>query len=159
MIGFRTRGFTLIEIVVTVAIVGLLAATAAPLVELGVRRGKEAELRTALRTIRSAIDDYKRVADDGRIEMEIDDSGYPESLTVLVSGIVDAKDPDGRKIYFLRRLPRDPFYPDTSADPEETWGLRAYDSDPEDPKPGDDVFDVFSQSRGAGLNGVPYNQW
>jgi len=155
----RYRGFTLIEIVVTVAIVGLLATAVAPLMELSVRRGKESELRRGLQDIREALDEYKAAADDGRIEMEVGDSGFPKELVLLVEGVVDVKDPDGKKIYFLRRLPRDPLYADASAPAAETWGLRSYESDPDNPSPGDDVFDVYSMARGAGLNGIPYREW
>jgi general secretion pathway protein G len=155
----RCRGFTLIEVVITVAIVGLLASAVVPLAELGVRRGKEEQLRTALQQIRSGLDAYKRAADDGNIERELGDSGYPESLNLLVDGVVDAKNPNASKIYFMRRLPRDPFYRDQRAPAEETWGLRSYESDPDNPRPGDDVFDVYSTSDRAGLNGVPYREW
>jgi general secretion pathway protein G len=155
----RSRGFTLIEVVVTVAILGVLATAVLPLAEVGVRRGREAELRAALHDIREALDEYKRAADDGRIEMEVGTSGYPEKLELLASGVVDAKDPDGRKMYFLRRVPRDPFFADTKVPAEETWGLRSYASEPDEPKPGDDVFDVYSRARGEGLNGVPYRDW
>jgi general secretion pathway protein G len=155
----RVRGFTLIEVVITVAIVGLLATAVFPLAELGVRRAKEQDLRLALRTIRTGLDDYKVAADAGRIEMELGDSGYPPDLDVLVTGVVDIKDPEGKKIYFLRRIPRDPFYPDTSVSASESWALRCYDSPPHDPQPGDDVFDVRSMSPDTGLNGVPYEEW
>lgn len=159
MKNMRARGFTLIELVITVAIVGLLATAALPLAEIGFRRAKEQDLRSALYTIRSALDEYKDAADAGRIEMELGDSGFPETLDELVNGVVDAKSPDAKKMYFLRRLPRDPFYPDTSVPASETWGLRAYASEPEDPQPGEDVFDVYSTSAGVGLNGTLYSTW
>jgi len=155
----RARGFTLIELVITVAIVGLLATAALPLAEIGFRRSKEQDLRSALYAIRSALDEYKDAADAGRIEMELGDSGFPATLDELVNGVVDAKSPDARKMYFLRRLPRDPFYPDASVPASETWGLRAYASEPEDPQPGEDVFDVYSTSAGVGLNGTSYSTW
>jgi len=155
----RPRGFTLIELVITVAIVGLLATAAAPLAELGYRRAKEQDLRLALRELRTAVDAYKAAADQGRIMTEVGASGYPPSLDVLVTGVEDARNPDGAKIYFLRRVPRDPFFPDAAATPATTWGLRSYESPPEDPRPGDDVFDVHSLSAGTGINGVPYREW
>jgi len=155
----RNRGFTLIELVVTVAIVGLLASAAMPLAELAYRRAKEQELRGALRELRSAIDAYKAASDQGRIITELGASGYPPSLEVLVGGVEDARDPDGARIYFLRRVPRDPFFPDSAAPPVSTWGLRSYASPPKDPQAGDDVFDVSSLSAGTGINGVPYRDW
>lgn len=155
----RVRGFTLIEMVITVAIVGLLASAALPLASMTIKRAKESELRTALRDIRSAIDDYKEAAEQGRIEVEADASGYPPELKLLYAGVVDATSPDKKLIYFMRQLPRDPFYPDGAAPAEETWGLRSYASPPTDPQPGADVFDVHSLSTDKGLNGVPYRDW
>jgi general secretion pathway protein G len=153
------RGFTLIELVITVAIVGLLASAALPLASMTIQRAKESELRAALRDIRSAIDNYKDAAERGRIEVAADATGYPPDLRVLYQGVEDITSPDKKLIYFMRRLPRDPFYPDGAAAPEETWGLRSYASPPDAPAPGDDVFDVYALSTGKGLNGVPYHDW
>jgi general secretion pathway protein G len=148
----KARGFTLIELLITVAIVALLATIAAPLAEVTVQRDKEKELRHALREIRSAIDAYKRAADDGVIERAADATGYPASLAILVEGVPDKRKPDAPKVYFLRRVPPDPMG-------GEEWGLRSYASAADSPQPGKDVYDVFSKSDGTGLNGVPYRQW
>lgn len=153
-----SRGFTLIEMVVTLAIVGLLASIAAPLTETVIRRGKEQELRTALYQIRDALDAYKRAADSGRIEKSATSNGYPSSLKVLVDGARDLRSPKGAKIFFLRRIPRDPFGK-PKRDPIEDWGLRSYDSPAQNPRDGEDVFDVYSKTRGKGLNGIAYSEW
>lgn len=158
MTARRTRGFTLIELVITVAIVALLASVALPVVEMTVQRNREQDLRAALREIRSAIDAYKRASDDGRIVKTIKDTGYPPTLAALVDGVVDAKTPDKKKIYFLRRLPPDPMQP-AIKDPIDAWGKRSYASPPERPEEGDDVFDIYSRSEGAGINGRPYREW
>lgn len=156
----RLHGFTLIELVVTVAIVGLLAAVAMPMAELVVQRHKEQELRLALREIRGAIDAYKAAGDEGRIKTSVGSSGYPPSLQALVEGTADAKSADGKaKLYFLRRVPRDPFFADPTAAAPETWGQRSYASPPDAPAAGEDVFDVHSRAGGNGLNGIPYRQW
>ena len=154
----RSRGFTLVELVVTVAIVALLASAAMPVVELAVKRGHEQELRSALREIRSAIDAYKRASDEGRIVKTLKDTGYPPTLAALVDGVPDARQPDKRKIYFLRRLPADPMQPDVK-DPIDAWGKRSYASPRERPEEGDDVFDVYSRSDASGINGRPYREW
>jgi general secretion pathway protein G len=155
----NAAGFTLIELVITVAILGLLATMAMPLVELGARRAKEQELRLALRELRSAIDAYKSAVEAGHIVLDMNESGYPPTLTALVEGAEDARSADRQMIYFLRRIPRDPFFPDAGAPAQETWGLRSYASPPEAPQPGEDVFDVYSLSGGVGLNGIPYRNW
>jgi general secretion pathway protein G len=154
----RCRAFTLIELVVTVAIVGLLASATVPLGQLAVERGKEQDLRAALREIREAIDAYKRAADEGRVARRADESGYPRRLEALVDGVEDLKRPDKRKIYFLRRIPRDPFA-DPAGSPAQTWGKRSYASPANAPVEGEDVFDVYSRAPGTGLNGIAYRQW
>ena len=149
----------MIEMVITVAIVAVLASIALPLAQLTVQRNKEHELRRSLRQIRTAIDEYKRASDQGRIARAADASGYPPSLEVLVDGVPDAKDPGKRPIYFLRRLPRDPFHEGDAPRASDTWGLRSYDSPPDSPRAGKDVFDVHSRSAAAGIGGVPYREW
>jgi general secretion pathway protein G len=146
------RGFTLVELLITVAIVALLASVALPLAEVTVQRNKEKDLRHALREIRGAIDAYKRAADEGVIERKADESGYPASLAILVEGVADKRKTDGTKVYFLRRVPADPLS-------GEDWGLRSYASSPAEPQPGKDVFDVYSRSDQTGLDGRPYREW
>ena len=148
----KGRGFTLIELVITVAIVALLASIALPLAEVSAQRSREQDLRRGLREIREAIDAWKKASDDGVIERKADQSGYPPTLDALVEGAADKRKPDAPKVFFLRRLPRDPFT-------GEKWGLRSYASGASDPKSGDDVYDVFSLAEGNGLNGVPYKEW
>lgn len=155
------RGFTLVEVVVTAAIIALLAAVAFPFAEMGAKRNKEQELRAALWQIRGALDAYKKAVDEGHILRKVGESGYPSSLQVLVEGVEDAKSPASSKpkIYFLRRIPVDPFYAGRDVSPDRTWGKRSYDSSADSPKEGNDVFDVYSLASGKGLNGVPYRDW
>ena len=148
----KPRGFTLIELLITITIVALLASVALPLAEVSAQRSREQDLRHALRELREAIDGFKRASDDGVIERAADQSGYPPTLAALVEGVPDKRKPDGPKVFFLRRLPRDPLT-------GEDWGLRAYASTVSDPQAGKDVYDVFSRSPGVGLNSVPYKEW
>lgn len=154
------RGVTLIELIITMLILGVLASAVMPLGRVAAKRVKEFELKRNLRMIRTAIDDYKKAYDEGRIRHELGGNGYPKSLSVLVEGVDDIKSPkSGAKIRFLRRIPRDPMNQDKTIEPEKSWGLRSYDSEPNEPKEGDDVYDVYSKSEGTGLDGTPYKEW
>lgn len=153
------RGFTLVEMLAVVTIVGILAAAAQPLAVWVHKRQREAELRQALRTVRNGLDAYWLAAREGRITLKVGDSGYPPDLDSLVQGVPDAKDPSRQKrLYFLRRLPRDPLA-DASLPAAQTWGLRSYDSPPESPAPGRDVFDVYSRTEGTAIDGSRYRDW
>ena len=153
------KGFTLIELVITVAIVAVLASVAMPLHELVAQRAKEQDLRRGLREIREAIDAYKEASDEGRIEKRVGQSGYPPRLATLTEGVIDQKNPKKERVYFLRRIPRDPFANDAQLADADTWGKRSYASPPEEPAEGEDVFDVYSLATGTGINGRPYKEW
>lgn len=153
------RGFTLIELLATLAIISILGLVAMPVIEISTQRIKEQELRRSLREIRNAIDAYKRAVEEGRVQRNLSGSPYPKTLNVLVEGVEDEKSPVRAKIYFLRRIPRDPFDSESNLSASDTWGLRSYLSSPDHPLPGDDVFDVYTKSGKTGLNGIPYKQW
>lgn len=153
------RGFTLVELLVTLAILAVLATAVLPVAELTIQRQKEQELRIALREIRGAIDAYKRAYDEGRLQRSINSTGYPPNLDVLVEGVEDLRTPKRTKIYFLRRVPRDPMEPNPDLNPADTWAKRAYASEPADPREGDDIYDIMSRSAQTGLNGQPYSKW
>ena len=153
-------GFSLIELMAVLAILAILAAAAFPLARVATQHSKEQELRYSLRQLREGIDAYKRAVDEGRIAKKVGESGYPKSLDDLVKGVEDQRDPNlnKSKVYFLRRIPRDPMaVPGVAA--AESWGKRSYASPPDEPRDGDDVFDVFSLNESIGLNGISYRQW
>ena len=168
----RHNGFSYVEIVFAVAMLAILALTATPYLEKNIQRKKELALKQNLREIRTAIDAYKAAYDAGKMTKTMGDSGYPKRLEDLVNGIEDVKDPQKKKIYFLRRLPADPMFAqgefrgnlsenraDEAIDPADTWGKRSYDSDAENPREGSDVYDVYSFSEEVGINGIPYAKW
>lgn len=154
----RIRGFTLVEMLVTLTLVAIIASMAFPLIQIDQKRRQERELKEALMQIRTALDNYKQAVDEGRIYMPADSSGYPKTLNDLVEGVPDLKDAKGRKVYFLRRIPTDPFAPDGLTH-EESWGLRSYSSPPDAPEEGDDVYDVYSKSKKTALDGSRYDSW
>jgi general secretion pathway protein G len=163
-LSLRLKGFTLIELLITLAILGVLATLITPVVQIEMQRQREAELRASLRDIRKAIDVYKTTGDQGNLEVLEGKSGYPKDLDALVKGVKDIKNPEDKKIFFLRRIPLDPMVSGTLTMEQKSggsygWGLRSYESDPEDPQAGSDVFDVYSTSNGVGLNGIPYRKW
>ena len=156
--GYVT-GFTLIELMVSLALLALLAVATLPMTELTLRRSQEQQLRQALRDIRHAIDAYKQASDDGRIAKGLNDSGYPPNLEVLETGVANKHKLNGGNNYFLRKIPRDPMCDCPDMPAAQTWRLRSYDSPFDAPEEGADVFDVTSMNTQKGLNGVSYDQW
>ena len=155
----RQAGFTLIELMVTLVIVAVLGMLTVPVVEVTLQRGKERDLRHALRELRDALDAYKRASEEGTIETANDASGYPPNLEMLVEGVLLRDDSKKGKLYFLRRIPRDPVNDQPDLSPSATWGKRSFASEASDPREGDDIFDVYSMSDKTGLNGIPYKAW
>jgi general secretion pathway protein G len=145
-------GFSLVELIAVVVILGILASAVMPMTKIAVKRAKEIELHRTLREIRRAIDLYKKMADDKKIEHDATDSGYPESLEVLVEGVELTG--TERKMVFLRRIPRDPITG------EREWGLRGLEDEPDAYSwSGEDVFDVYSLSEARALDGSYYREW
>lgn len=144
------RGLTLMELIVTVAILAILASAAVPVARFKVKRDRERELRRDLWEMRDAIDHYKDAADRGAFQTKVDSQNYPPDLETLVNGV----DVQSKKVKFLRRIPVDPMT--GSAD----WGLRSMKDDPtSDSYSGDSVFDVHSKSPGTALDGTKYSDW
>ena len=149
----KHRGFTLLELIVSVMVISILVGLAVPLARNSIKREKEIELRTALREIRTAIDKFKDASDRGFIMVKVDTEGYPEKLQDLVDGVqmVGAVD---KKLKFLRRIPVDPMT--KSAE----WGLRSYQDDLKSASwGGQNVFDVFTKSEGTAFDGTKYKDW
>jgi general secretion pathway protein G len=143
-------GLTLVELIVTVAILALLAGAAVPIARFNVKREKERELRYDLWQMRDSIDKYKDAADRGAFQIKVDSQGYPPDLETLVKGV----DVQGKKVKFLRRIPVDPMTG------KAEWGLRSMQDEPNSQSfGGQNVFDVYSKSQGTGLNGTKYADW
>jgi general secretion pathway protein G len=146
----RERGLTLVELIVTVAILSILASAAVPIAIYKVKREKERELRRDLWEMRDAIDHYKDAADMHAMQTKVDSQNYPPDLETLVNGV----DIQGKKVKFLRRIPVDPMTG------KAEWGLRSMQDDPtSDSFGGQSVFDVYSKSQGTALDGTKYSDW
>lgn len=144
------QGFTLVELIVVVGIIAILASAAIPVTRWQVKRAKERELRTALWTMRSAIDRYKDAADRGAFQTKIDSFNYPPDLDTLVNGV----DVQTKKVKFLREIPTDPMTKD------KEWQLRSMQDDADTTSwGGQNVFDVHSKSTGIALDGTKYSEW
>ena len=155
----RLLGFTIVELLVVLAILGVLSTALLPLGETLLRAQQERELRLALWEIRNAIDAYKKVSDLGAIGTTGLQTGYPPDLKALTAGAPDARPASrGQALYFLRRLPRDPFA-DPALPADQTWRLRSYASPPDRPAPGADVFDIASSSNETAQDGSRYAAW
>jgi general secretion pathway protein G len=149
----KASGMTLLELIVACGILIVLASTALPVARVTVRRHKEAQLRDALREIRTSIDRYKDAADKNLIQVKAGTEGYPPDLDTLVKGVELAGAPD-RHVRFLRKVPIDPMTGNTN------WGLRSVQDDADSGSwGGQDVFDVYSRSTATSLDGSRYSDW
>ena len=146
----RRGGFSMVELIVAIAVIAILAGAAIPLARNVIKRQKEKELRRDLWEMRDAIDRYKDAADRGAFQQKVGTEGYPPDLDTLVKGI----DVNGKKLKFLRHIPVDPMTNDTD------WGLRSMQDDPDSTSwGGQNVFDVYTKSQGTGLDGTKYAEW
>jgi general secretion pathway protein G len=149
----REAGFTLAELVMVAAVLTILATATLPVAKFTAKRSKEADLKLALREMRSALDEYKRYSDAGLIPVDLNTQGYPKKMEVLVEGVQLVGQVD-KKLKLLRRIPIDPM---TGKD---EWGFRSYqDAWDTTSWGGENIYDVYSLSKGTGLNGVPYRKW
>ena len=147
------RGLTLIELIVTVAILAILASAAVPVARFKVKRDRERELRRDLWEMRDAIDHYKDAADKGAFQIKADSLGYPPDLQTLVDG-VEVTAAQGKKVKFLRKIPVDPMTNNTD------WGLRSNQDDTDsDSFGGQNVFNVYTKSNDTALDGTKYSTW
>jgi general secretion pathway protein G len=151
------RGYTFVEMLVVATIIMILASGIMPLAKVTSQRTREAELRRALREMRTAIDKYKDAADTGQIgslDLKVGSENYPPDLDTLVEGVTAANDATGRKLKFLRRVPTDPLTHSTE------WGLRSYQDRPDSTRwGGQNVFDVYTTFDGKALDGTKYKDW
>lgn len=151
------RGYTFVELLVVTTIVLILASAIQPLAKVTIQRSREAELHRVLREMRTAIDKFKDAADAGQIpttELKANSEGYPPDLETLVEGVSVVNDATGRKLKFLRRVPRDPL------SGEADWGMRAYQDKPDSSSwGGQNVYDVYSKNGGTALDGTKYRDW
>ena len=144
------RGLTLVELIVTVAILSILAGAAVPVTMFNVKREREHELRRDLWQMRDAIDHYKDAADNHAFQTKVDSQNYPPDLETLVNGV----DVQGKKVKFLRKIPVDPMTG------KAEWGMRSMQDDPKaDSFGGQSVFDVYSKAQGTALDGTKYSDW
>ena len=148
------EGVTLLEMLVTIAVLLILSSVAIPSARFAVKRQKELELRRSLRDMRTAIDQYKKYCDTGLIVKEgVDSECYPTELEVLVEG-VDKVGTVGQKVKFLRRIPFDPFTR------SQDWGKRSYQDDWDSNSWGrENVYDVYTTYEGTALDGTKYSEW
>ena len=151
MFSRRSRGVTLLELIIVITVILILMGGAVPVVRLSVKRARETELRRDLWEMRNAIDRYKDAADKNAFQQKLDSQGYPPDLDTLVNGV---EIQGGKKLRFLRRIPIDPMTGN------KEWGMRSMQDDPtSDSWGGQNVFDVYTKSSGTGLNGTKYKDW
>lgn len=164
MLKKARNGFTLIEVLVVIAIVSILASAAMPLSRMTVKRAKEIELRNNLRTLRTAIDAFKKDCEGKKLSTvegycKADQDNYPETLEQLTQPLKLAGAADKVRKY-LRRIPRDPMTEIESPGNTNNWGLRSYTDAPDSNQwGGGNVYDLYSKNEAVALDGTKYNTW